>query len=281
MEVEHKWILASDPSNSHLPTPSEHAKPLPAHLAKKSQITTEHPANEIPKADEPFLDPQSSHKWAEFNTARIPRNVEQSKIDYQKPKSWWFYLGKTSTEARAQYTSDLSVRVHDPSANFLDSTRPAATLPPPSKRQSYPASYPTGPNLHALNASRAIPNLQNVSRHGLPQQVSSKAQGRPYNGKYAIKNESVASKLSDIPKALPSPQAAFPLPIHRLSPAHPGSKLPQQLFPAPSTNMMPRSSALPSMADIHRRSSNPQQNLNDYEQVRNLVLTRNLILGPY
>ena len=273
MEVDHKWILVFDPSNSHLPKPSEHAKPLPAHLAKKSQITTEHPANEIPKADEPFLDPQSSQKWAEFNIARIPRNLHQVKIDCEKPKSWWFYLGKTSTEARAQYTSDLSVKVNDPAAHFLDSTRPVIPLPSPNKRQSYPASYPNASNLHAVNASRVVPTVKKAPQHVQHQPVNPKSQTKHYNGKYAINSESVNNKVPNLPKPLPNPPAFRP-PAHKHQPTHPTSKVLQHSFQAPSANMGSRSSALPSMADIHRRSSNPGQSLEEYKQVRSHRLTK-------
>ncbi len=153
VEVEYKWILVFDPANSQLPVPSPNAKPLPPELARKSKTTAHDPQNEIPKADDPFCDPNGRNIWAEFHTAKLLRNPSQVKIDLSKPKQLWFYLGKTSTEARAQYTEDLRKPRNNLDANFLESVRPHVLVAPPVQRQSYPASYPTGVNVHAANGA--------------------------------------------------------------------------------------------------------------------------------
>lgn len=170
--------------------PSEKAKPLPAELARKSRTTAEHPSDDKPKIDQAFGDPQSNLKWAEFNTCHVIRNPVQVKVDFVKPKTLWFYLGKTSTEAKAQYTGDLKKQLNDPSANFLDTVRatyaPVSIIPP---RRSLPAAYPAGANIHALNAAGAgaqyrqqvqpRPQPQTQVRYQTPKE-------RPYHGKYAI-----------------------------------------------------------------------------------------------
>ena len=189
IEIEYKWLLIFDPVNSQLPIPSENAKPLPPELAQKSRTTAEHPSNDNPKADEPFGDPQSKLIWSEFNTCKTIRNPLQVKVDVFKPRKFWFYLGKTSTEAKAQYTGDLAVRRNDPTANFLESVRiatAAAALPP---RRSFPASYPAGVKMYAVNASRPTrayiqpanlqPNKSQINRAPV-------MQDRTYHGKYAI-----------------------------------------------------------------------------------------------
>lgn len=163
IEVEYKWVLVLDKASSQLQPPSENAKPLPAHLLHKN-CATEHPANEIPKPDDPFLDANGRLIWAEFHSAK-PQMPLPLKIDFSKEKRIWHYLGKTSTEAKAQYTADIAVQINDPAANFLDSVKPVvAAAPPPVPRQSYPASYPTVPGragnlsgLHGLN--KQIPNF--------------------------------------------------------------------------------------------------------------------------
>lgn len=199
-EVEYKWLLVFDPANSQLPIPSENAKPLPPELAQKSRTTAEDPLSSQPRADQPFCDGQSKFVWSEFNTCHRIKNPDQVKIDFAKPKTVWFYLGKKSTEAKAQYTADLARPTHDPSANFLDTVKPAPaaiTLPP--QRRSFPASYPTGVNIHALNAARANAQYQQPKVQPRPQiqpliqpliHPQFKPQlpdDRPYNGKYAIK----------------------------------------------------------------------------------------------
>ena len=187
-------MLVFDPVNSQLPMPSEHAKPLPAELARKSRTTAEDPANiDDPKPNDPFGDPDSSFRWEEFDSCKAFRNPAQVKIDIDKPGKLWYYLGKSSTEAKAQYTADISIQQNDPTANFLESVRiasvAAAAARPAAQRVSYPASYPSGTNHHnALNAPRPSANVN------VPQPKAQTAQytkpvatkERPYHGKYAI-----------------------------------------------------------------------------------------------
>lgn len=191
IEVEYKWLLVFDPSNSQLPIPSENAKPLPPELAQKSRTTKEDPFNDKPQMDQPFGDLQSNLTWTEFNTCHRIRNPAQVQIDLSRERTLWFYLGKNSTEARAQYTGDLSKPTHDVRANFLDTVKPAvAPVALPPQRRSYPASYPTGVNIHALNAARANAQWQQPKVQPKPQaQPRPQPQlprERPYNGKYAI-----------------------------------------------------------------------------------------------
>lgn len=70
-----------------------------------------------------FHDPNSEQKWAEFNTAPEV-NAKVAKVDLSKENQLWFYLGKTSTEARPQYTEDLAKPRHNVKSNFLDTVKP-------------------------------------------------------------------------------------------------------------------------------------------------------------
>lgn len=183
--MEYKWLLFFDPINSQLPVPSENAKPLPAHLASKSRTTAENPAKNEPKADEPFGDPQSKFVWSEFNTCKPFRNPSQVNVDIiEKRKQLWFYLGRTSTEARAQYTENPALELNNPEANFLESVRAATTAIALSfhQRRSYPAPYPSGANMHAAGVIRAKSNYHHPINPSKPQAPKE----RPYNGKYAI-----------------------------------------------------------------------------------------------
>ncbi|KAL8806993.1 MAG: hypothetical protein Q9182_000974 [Xanthomendoza sp. 2 TL-2023] len=186
IEVEYKWLLVFDPINSHLPAPSANAKPLPKHLLEKSRDSIEDVSNETPKAGQKFSDPKGIHVWSEFHTCRAIRNPVQTKVDLAKPKQLWFYLGKKSTETKPQFTGDLARRQNDPEANFLESVRPPpppyVPPPPPIQRKALPASYPSGVNIHAVNAAgisrqyqqKPVPKSQPVTKE------------RPYNGKYAV-----------------------------------------------------------------------------------------------
>ncbi|KAL6720213.1 hypothetical protein ACLMJK_002134 [Lecanora helva] len=189
-EVEYKWLLVFDPVNSQLPMPSENAKPLPAELARKSRTTAEDPAvNEGPKPNELFCD-SDAFRWEEFETRKAFRNPSQVQIDLSKPKKLWFYLGKTSTEAKAQYTGDLKIRQNDPSANFLESVRiasiAAAAAAAPLQRKSLSASYPSSANHNAANPSSVSYQSQYGNTQSNTQTKPPVAKDRPYNGKYAI-----------------------------------------------------------------------------------------------
>ena len=174
--------------------PSEDAKPLPAELARKSRTTAEDPANnDDPKPNDPFGDPDSNFRWEEFDSRKAFRNPAQVKIDVDKPNKLWYYIGKSSTEAKAQYTADVAVQQNNPTANFLESVRvasvTAAAVRQPVQRISYPASYPSGVSHQiALNHPRS-----NVNVHGsqlkasvTPYTKPAAPKERPYHGKYAI-----------------------------------------------------------------------------------------------
>ena len=181
VEVEYKWLLIFDHALSQLPKPSENAKPLPAHLAHKSRTTTQDPSDS-PKVDEPFGDAQSKFIWSEFNTCKSVKNPSQVKVDGSKPKQWWFYLGKTSTEARPQYTEDLALPRNNPEANFLESVRASTAAVQLHRRPVPPPPYPAGVNIHAINAARANIHFQEAKVPAKP----SNTKKRPYHGKYAI-----------------------------------------------------------------------------------------------
>jgi hypothetical protein len=151
-------------------------------LAHKSRTTTQDPSDN-PKVDEPFGDAQSKFIWSEFNTCKSVKNPAQVKVDGSKPKQWWFYLGKTSTEAKAQYTEDLALLRNNPEANFLDSVRAAsAAAAVQLHRRPNPSPYPAGVNIHAINAARAKIHIHQAT---IPPKPSNTTK-RPYHGKYAI-----------------------------------------------------------------------------------------------
>jgi hypothetical protein len=190
-EVEYKWLLVFDPVNSQLPCPSENAKPLPLELARKSRTTAEDPAvNEGPKPNELFCDSEL-FRWSEFETRKAFRNPAQITVDIEKPKKLWFYLGKHSTEAKAQYTGDLAVQYNDPGANFLETVRiasvAAAAAAQPVPRKSLSASYPSvWQNQHAANGPRTIYQAQHANMYANAQADAAALKDRPYHGKYAI-----------------------------------------------------------------------------------------------
>lgn len=184
--VEWKWLLIFDPIKSQRAIPSPDAKPMPAEMKRNTLTTAEAPPNaNDPKPNEPFCDANTIFKWSEFHSCKPFKNADQVKIELDGPEKLWYYLGPNSTEAKAQYTHDLTIRKHNVKAVYLDTpgvrVAPLAVIAPPVRR-SFPASYPSGSavNQNAINAARAN------SQTSYPKPTPLVAKDRPYHGKYAV-----------------------------------------------------------------------------------------------
>jgi hypothetical protein len=134
-----------DPADSERPKPSANAKPLPEHLQQNdSSLAMTNRTDGVPEMGDPFQDPNAEQKWAEFNTA-AEVTQKLAKVEFEKPDRLWHYLGKTSTEARPQYTEDPATPKHNVKSNFLETVKPAPLPIPPTIGRSYPAAYPIKP----------------------------------------------------------------------------------------------------------------------------------------
>ncbi|KYK56120.1 regulator of deoxyribodipyrimidine photo-lyase PHR1 [Drechmeria coniospora] len=127
VEVEWKWLLLPDPADFRLPKASAKAVPLPASKKAKDKLNAKRLHEDKPRKDDVFVD---GCAWAEFHVAEVA-NKDQSKVDLSKPDQIWHYLGRTSTDARAQYTDDPANACHNVKSNFLD-TLPKAPKPKPA-----------------------------------------------------------------------------------------------------------------------------------------------------
>lgn len=161
MEIEWKYILALDPAESKRPKPSPDAKLLPEDLHHDTDVNADNRKDGVPDVGDIFHS-NEEQKWAEWNaaTTREVRNPFQKKIEFSKPERIWYYLGRTSTEAKAQYTHDPDKTVHNPKSNFLDTVKPPPKPTVIPDRRSFPASYPSGVNFHALNGAMAAQRQQ-------------------------------------------------------------------------------------------------------------------------
>lgn len=168
VEVQYKWLLLPDPSDHKMVKPSANAIPMPKSFKDKESLnTTKRIEGDLPRPDDIFV--KGGFTWAEFNTANFPRNRSQVKINLSKEEQIWYYLGKTSTEAKAQFTEAPSRPRHNPRGHFLD------TIPKPAPiiaRQSFGAPYPT-PQVSAYKSQTPI-------RPPLPRSNSSGSKDKPY-----------------------------------------------------------------------------------------------------
>lgn len=189
MEVEWKYLLVLDPDQSERIKPSPDAKPMPEHLLNNQDVNASNKKEGIPEIDDFFTDPGSEYKWAEFHTCAVSeaRNPFQKKIDFDKLEQLWFYLGKTSTEARAQYTHDPKKPVHNPKSVFLHSIRSSPQPIVAAQRPSYSASYSKVVNAAQLQNPYGYKSTgqqqQNQSQQRLekPYQYKPKVEAQPNN----------------------------------------------------------------------------------------------------
>ncbi|KAL2133417.1 hypothetical protein VTI74DRAFT_2418 [Chaetomium olivicolor] len=142
VEVEWKWLLVPDPADLRLPKASPNAIPMPTCRKAQKEINAKRAVDEAPRKDDEFA---PGYVWAEFHAGDPIKNREQVKIDFTKENQVWHYLGKTSTEAKAQYTEDPSRPFHNPKGNFLDTIPkppPAIRMPLlPQSRPALPGNY--------------------------------------------------------------------------------------------------------------------------------------------
>jgi hypothetical protein len=210
---------------------------------------------------DPFHDAEAEQKWAEFTTEPDIRHPNQAKVDLSKKDQLWYYLGATSTEARAQYTEDLAKQRHNTKANFLDTVKPPpAVPPPPSERRSYPATYPVKPaavnpatprHLQSGGSTRPYQYKPKVDQYGNVQAPSYGYASDQYT--YPPATSAPYDSKATVPQyGYPSSNAyAYPPPSH--SPQYhshyaPGATLVSDARPIPSEvrgNQFPRSSHAP------------------------------------
>lgn len=174
VEVEWKYILKLHPDESQRPKPSANAKPLPEHLKENdASLDITNRTDGVPEMGDTFHDPNSEHKWAEWNTApEVTRRV--AKVDFSKENRLWYYLGKPSTEAKPQYTEDPARPRNNPKSNFLDTVKPPPPAIPTFHRQSYPASYPLKPAPPHMAQRGTMMPLQIAPAGGRPYQYKPK-----------------------------------------------------------------------------------------------------------
>ncbi|KAI1410039.1 hypothetical protein F5Y13DRAFT_168862 [Hypoxylon sp. FL1857] len=150
VEVEWKWLLLPDPADFHLQRASANAIPMPTSRKAKDLINaTKRVTEELPRQGAPFVE---GFTWAEFNACDT-NNKLQAKVDFNKDNQIWYYLGRTSTEARAQYTDDPKKPKHNAKSNFLD-TVPRPAPPAVQPRKSYGSTF----SLQTPNMTAAKPD---------------------------------------------------------------------------------------------------------------------------
>lgn len=123
----------------------------------------------MPVIDQPFND-NPEYKWQEFINIDMPpngyaiakfRTPTKLRVDLEKPDQLYFYISKSSTDARCYFTDIPGGKEHIAKSNFLDRVKPAPGCQNPAVRQSLAASYPTARPIQ--QAPPIMPVPQNFS----------------------------------------------------------------------------------------------------------------------
>ncbi|CZR53919.1 related to DNA damage-responsive transcriptional repressor RPH1 [Phialocephala subalpina] len=246
VEVEYKWLLLPDPSDYHLQKPSANATPMPKSFkAKESLNTSKRQVDDLPRADDKFGE---GFIWAEFESEDIARNPFQVKVDVSKEDQIWYYLGRNSTEAKAQFTEDPKKKRHNPKGHFLDTIPKPAPTPLPPRTTSYGATYPTSHSQNSLNASK----IQN--RPAQPTPTPSKPE-KPYVYKprdnivdsYRVDPQAYRSQQNFLQRSTPSYSFGTDPRWQSMGSSSPAVSTP----PARTAAILPPSANVPS---VHRQS---------------------------
>ncbi|KAK7423899.1 hypothetical protein QQX98_000770 [Neonectria punicea] len=226
VEIEWKWLLMPHPADYHLTKASANAIPMPTSRKAKDKLKATRQVDDTPRKDDPFGEGLT---WSEFHPQDVNNN-DQVKVDFSKPNQIWYYLGKTSTEARAQYTEDPSKPRHNPQGNFLDTIpkppKPPRTLPAAhvQQRQMY---APAGSYGNPYAAVSAIPTSSASARPVKPYVYKPR---KPVDPKAAGMSMFTAQQF-----ALTAPPAAHltttvPSAANLTHPAYPQSFMPLQAY---------------------------------------------------
>src|SRR5690349_19945475 len=105
---------------------------MPNSQKDKEKVRTKRLDDNKTQKDDPFVE---GFTWAAVRVHPVSIKF-QVKIDFSKPDQLWHYLGKTSTEAIAQYTEDPAKPRPNPRGNYLD------TLPKDPKPAKHPKVDP-------------------------------------------------------------------------------------------------------------------------------------------
>ena len=265
MEVEKAWLLFVDDSTTCLPKPSKDAKPLPAHLAGRSNHDM---SDRKPTPGDPFTEGAFPTKWDLFQSTKPPVNPEQKKVDMTREEKVWYYIGNESTESKPAYTEDPAKWRPNPKSSFLDSVAPPRPMlmAPPVKRQSLPASHPTVAHTNARNAA-----MWSQQRPLQPQQAQQA--GRPYEYKprtmpnaqnYVLDSAAFARQQDDLRRAMHQNQWA------QGTPPMPGYSSSPRPLPRGSSTGVPgmagTSPSEPQVSPMHQQYTQGQNNRSPFSK---------------
>lgn len=220
VEVEWKWLLLPDPADFHLQRASANAIPMPTSRKAKDKINaTKRVPEELPRADAPFVE---GFTWAEFNVHDCT-NKAQAKVDLTKDNQIWHYLGRTSTEARAQYTEDPNKPKHNPKSNFLD-TLPRPAMPTVQPRKSYGSTF----SLQTPSTAGARPEKPYQYKPRTP--ITPSYFHSPYTAQQFVPNPSPFTATQFVPPLYASQHTPKPGALPRQNVQY----IPQQVTPKPT-----------------------------------------------
>ncbi|KAK4179470.1 hypothetical protein QBC36DRAFT_287564 [Triangularia setosa] len=223
VEVEWKWLLLPDPADYRLPKASANAIPMPTCRKAKQEINAKRAVDEVPRKNDEF---GTGLVWAEFHTSDTIKNRQQVKIDFAKENQVWHYLGKTSTEAKAQYTENLARPEHNLKSNFLDSIpKPVSVVPVPLLPQQPKRTYSAATFPGQIPFAGSFPT---ISHNGTSLGPLAPKQPKPYTYKPKSSFEPLSQSVQFMPHKFALKPAPPPSPFTHMQHHHMQHHQPQQ-----------------------------------------------------
>lgn len=228
VEVEWKWLLLPDPADFRLPKASPNAIPMPTTRKAKQQINAKRQVDDLPRKDDEFA---PGLVWAEFHTNDAVKNGQQTKVDLSKEYQLWHYLGKTSTEAKAQYTESPSKQQHNLKSNFLDSIpKPVPAQPTPQPRRAYAATHaPPASSSGVFSVTPAIATAKPQKPYVYKPRKPIEPSPSPYTSQMFLPHSQTSTSVVPLPPIPPPPRPQQQPPSYIPFPQQ-AAQLPQSQF---------------------------------------------------
>lgn len=161
IEIDYRWLLVP-PLEQTLQKPSSGAIPMPKSFkAKESLNTKARQFDDVPMTRDSFVE---NFTWAEYKIHDLDPNPEQIPIDLSKENQIWYYLGKTSTEAKAQFTEDITKPRDNPKGHFLTTVSKPSPARTKSSHNSSRSSKSSGHLASNLLRSLTKSNLERADK---------------------------------------------------------------------------------------------------------------------
>ncbi|CCU82438.1 hypothetical protein BGHDH14_bgh05293 [Blumeria hordei DH14] len=192
--------------------------------------------------------------WAEFKIHDLDQNPEQIPIDLSKENQIWYYLGKTSTEAKAQFTEDITKPRDNTKGHFLTTVLKPTPARTKSSHNTSRSSKSSGHLASNLLRSLTKSKLERVDKSKIQQ---NKLASKPHQRTKALPDVTISShkrppKPTSDKRAIAPPIKNNRKKLSSFPPQNPGQKHLQNQIPKKKS--ITQSNGLNCLPPLNRKS---------------------------